>query len=534
MKSFRSELKSLTAVVQRFDPDHLRLKSNSLQHLTKMALPISVDLVVYYEALLFLCAYPSHPKDLVAIEKEFRRIARKLRSDQEKASTLFEGTGLPFMPTITKFSHDCLRWLLEHPDLDVNLHSLESSSSVTLNEVLSTTLPSLERSETTAGLNAYELMEALQIPEKKRLRFLVDQLSRLDDSPLVKDLLLDHLELFVRITPKKIAFSKAYNRLPVNEVFVHREILKQFSPREILDSPISTYTHLEEDERAKAIQVVRNAMALTARETDPTTYLKEESFQLYLLERGITVAIYEMIPERQLPLETYIGYTAFKNGYPTAYGGAWVFGYRAQFGINIFESFRGGESSFILTQLLRLYRQVFSIQYFEIEPYQFGLDNPEGIKSGAFWFYYKIGFRPIDQHLNALAKREWEKLNAKKGNRTSHTVLEKLTGSNIELVLANTPSPRVADIASQVTRLIHRKYNDNRLLAERKSVENFLKKVGAPTEFSKHEKKFLKDISLWAESMQVQDPASLELMNEMVRYKSVDMHQYQNILRKFF
>lgn len=96
--------------------------------------------------------------------------------------------------------------------------------------------------------------------------------------------------------------------------------------------------------------------------------MDERSFSLYELERGVTVAIYGMIPERQLPLESYVGFTLFKNGLPAAYGGAWIFGEYANFGINIFESFRGGESGYMMCQLLRVYKQVFNISFLKSKP----------------------------------------------------------------------------------------------------------------------------------------------------------------------
>ncbi|MBK9983286.1 MAG: hypothetical protein IPP15_12935 [Saprospiraceae bacterium] len=69
---------------------------------------------------------------------------------------------------------------------------------------------------------------------------------------------------------------------------------------------------------------------------------------------------------------------------------------KSEFWNKIFSNpFRNGESAFILAQLLRVYKHVFKLSYFEVEPYQFGLDNPEGIASGAFWFYYRFGFRPL-------------------------------------------------------------------------------------------------------------------------------------------
>lgn len=155
-------------------------------------------------------------------------------------------------------------------------------------------------------------------------------------------------------------------------------------------------------------------MALTDRETDPITYMDTNQVWLYEMNRGISIAIYGMYPDRQLPLQSYIGYTLFKNGIPAAYGGAWLFGKRADFGINIFEPFRGGESGYIMCELLRLYRSVFNISYFEVEPYQYGLDNPDGIATGAFWFYYRFGFRPLSKELAKIAAAEYSKISTDK------------------------------------------------------------------------------------------------------------------------
>ena len=94
-----------------------------------------------------------------------------------------------------------------------------------------------------------------------------------------------------------------------------------------------------------------------------------------------------------------------KHGFPAAYGGSWILGRRANFGMNIFEPYRGGESGMMMCQVLRAYRQAFRADYFEVDAHQFGLDNPDGIASGAFWFYHRHGFRPTDADLAALALR---------------------------------------------------------------------------------------------------------------------------------
>lgn len=105
-------------------------------------------------------------------------------------------------------------------------------------------------------------------------------------------------------------------------------------------------------------------------------------------------------------MESYIGYLVLKNNIPVSYGGGWIFGERCQFGINILQSFRGGESGLIICEILRVYHQHFGVTRFVVKPYQFGLHNPEAIKTGAFWFYYKLGFRPENEQLKEQALQE--------------------------------------------------------------------------------------------------------------------------------
>lgn len=94
----------------------------------------------------------------------------------------------------------------------------------------------------------------------------------------------------------------------------------------------------------------------------------------------------------------------FKNGLPIAYGGSWIWADQAKFGLNILEPYRGGESGYVMCQLLRVYQQVFGLKMIEVDAYQFGLDNPDGIRSGAYWFYYRYGFRSMTEALCLLAE----------------------------------------------------------------------------------------------------------------------------------
>src|SRR6185295_2921466 len=66
---------------------------------------------------------------------------------------------------------------------------------------------------------------------------------------------------------------------------------------------------------------------------------------------------------------------------------------------------------------------------FSLDPYQIGHENEEGIQSGAFWFYRKLGFRPTTEDVLQLTLKEEEKLRTRKGYRTPASTLRKLAAS---------------------------------------------------------------------------------------------------------
>lgn len=531
--SFRNQVKALQDCLNSFDPASNATRSTCLKNLATLPFPIHHDLIQYFDALLFILAYPADEAQRSLAEKEMQRISTFLKSKVKAQHTSLVNSGLPFTPTITRFSHDKVRWLLAHPHCRITLNDFVNPSH-TLNDVLKLTLPSIEHSETTAGLENIDLMDSLLIPPGKRLQFLINELARFDDMPYVKDHLFDRLQTVVCVTPTDKALSKAFNRLPVTETYIHHDLLRKIDSSAILNMVVSAPVHLDESARAVAVRVVKNAMLLTGRETDPSTYMDENSFRLYQLDRGISIAIYGMIPSRQMPLESYVGYTAFKNGYPVAYGGAWIFGSRANFGINIFKPYRNGESAIVMAQLLRLYRQVFDIRYFEVEAYQFGLDNPEGIASGAFWFYYRFGFRPLDKQLKAIALKEEQKIKARKGYRTSVKVLVTLTGSNMGLSLGRKIAPNVQDVLVKVTKMISQHFGGDRLRAENECRMKFLGNTGINAPASKEENLVLTEVALWAAAMHIKQQDKLDILTEMIMAKPKDVYSYQSLLLQFY
>jgi hypothetical protein len=64
-----------------------------------------------------------------------------------------------------------------------------------------------------------------------------------------------------------------------------------------------------------------------------------------------------------------------------------------------------------------------------------GHDNPEGLKSGAWWFYYKLGFRPMDPKVKRLLRTELARVRRNPAHRSSQATLNRLSSKNMFLFL---------------------------------------------------------------------------------------------------
>jgi hypothetical protein len=537
---FVRNLQLLKQLAAGMDAVSNQKKKDLLQSLDKMTLPPGKYLPAYHDTLLFVCAYAGNAVLLRLAENELRRITLHLKKNYPALKkSLPENSGLPFTETLTSFSPDSLGWLINQKEFTLHFDSFHNPK-LTLNEVLNITLPALLKAETTAGLVPEDLLEVLGLKPGQYMEFINGQLETLKNYPQAKDLLSDGLNLFVKVSPKNKLFSRTYNRIPLQAVYYQQEMLKRFDHIQLMNEPLPHKPVLPESVLGKngkeqLAKVIKYAMSLTEREIDPATYLQEDSIRYIVLERGLTMAIYGMKPQRQLPLETYMGFTIFKNGLPVSYGGMWVFGTRCKVGFNVFEPYRGGESGYLLCQLLRVYKQLFQINYFEVEPFQFGADNEDAIASGAFWFYYRFGFRPVDVDILKQAEKEKEKIKSRNNYRSNAKTLIGFTVCNIALKLGKNIPMDVIQISTKVLKSIKKDWKNNYGYARKMAVESFCRQVLLNSNnLSSDETKILEDTALWANALQITDKRKLALMKEMVFTSVRDIYTYQHLLRKFF
>lgn len=533
MGTFKSALDLLKTVYHQFDEQGNARKLSLLREISGMKLPLNRALPVYYTLLLFMCAHPADNELLQLAEAELKRLSATLKNAGRITQKQFVNSGLPHTDVVSTFSQDLLKWMLNNGSYNLGIDSFASGKE-TLNNVLQFTLPALEKEITTYDLPAAKLLERLKIKKENRLAFLLSETDKLEQQPYIKDHFFNSLGVYVKVQPAGRQLSKAYNRIDPGTVYYQRDILKKFDALQLFNTKLPVPENLSEQALAALDTCVKNALIILQRETDPVTYIDKNSIRLYRLERGISIALYGMRPERQLPLESYVGYTLFKNGFPAAYGGGWVFGRRSLFGINIFEAMRGGESGYMMCQLLRVYRQAFGVDHFEVEPYQYGKGNPEGIQSGAFWFYYRFGFRPADRQLNALAESEAQQIAAVKGYRSSQETLRKFTQSNLVLSFKTGTPLSLTDIREKVSTMIANGYKGNRIEAEKACIKSFLKKAGSTGTLNSDQRKVLTDVALVAEAMKITAAPKLKLLKEIIFLKPVDLYAYQKALVKIF
>ena len=107
-------------------------------------------------------------------------------------------------------------------------------------------------------------------------------------------------------------------------------------------------------------------------------------------------------------------------------------------GFNLYYTFRDGETAWLYARILRLMNQLLGVTVFSIDPYQVGHENEEGIESGAFWFYRKLGFRPVRPELMKLTLSEERRLAADPRRRTSPRTLRKLASGHMLFEMADT------------------------------------------------------------------------------------------------
>jgi hypothetical protein len=179
------------------------------------------------------------------------------------------------------------------------------------------------------------------------------------------------------------------------------------------------------------MDLIREVMLVRYRELYGTTLGDPRSVVRADVGRGATIYLWNLPPDRRLPLRAYVAGLTLKNGVPINYIEAIGLCEWMEVGFNTFYTFRGGEAGWIYAQVLRCLCHLMGTTCVSVYPYQLGHDNDEAIESGAFWFYRKLGFRPGRAELQRLAEGEERKIAADPKYRTPARTLKRLAAGHV-------------------------------------------------------------------------------------------------------
>ena len=394
------------------------------------------DVLRLHEVLRFLRAYPDNKELLERVEQMLDAFARRLdlrRHRKALADSGIAGTVINF-----SFFWFTARWLARRwaDRLSIDWASFEEKKK--LEDILHLLLPYCETPALDElSFSPREWIKRLKGPGETDAAFLIRRFAALRADSFGRETIYEQLEIPIRLAPGPDTPSRTHARYSASAVVFQRRPPARARPdlrREIQRPPLAVRS-VPPREGEKLIDLAREAMVTRGRDLDVFEHGDKNNVRLVDCGQGLQFACIGAVPERRLLLEAVYGFLTLKNGVPTGYVLASALFRSSEVAYNVFETFRGGESAFIYGRFLAALRHLFGTDTFTIDPYQLGYDNTEGLKSGAWWFYYKLGFRPLDPDVRGVLRRELKRMKRNSRHRSSLATLRKLVAANVFLYL---------------------------------------------------------------------------------------------------
>ncbi len=398
------------------------------------------ELIRAHERLLFLRAYPRNPAMLRRTEKllaSFQKRVERLRRSGADLSPLEEpevsgiaGTGFSAI-----FSYEVVRRLLEIEPGRIKADWERYDVTDRLAGLWRRLFPLVEEDTMVEAHVPYlEWLGRAAGGLDNALAWLVSCLEELPVSSKDRAELYASLELPVRWELGDSMAARTAIARPSRQIFYHKGPLIRRGEvsieRELASGPI-TVERVDAESGPAFLNMALATSAARYRELRGFTFGDPNSVLHAGAGRGVEIFLCGVPSGQRLPLRAYHAAMIFKNGVPVGYFETLSLFERMEVGFNLYYTFREGETAWIFARVLHLFQQILGTASFSIEPYQIGLDNEEAIESGAFWFYRKLGFRPVLPAVSELLRREESRLLQKPGYRSSAGTLRRLAAGHL-------------------------------------------------------------------------------------------------------
>jgi len=405
-----------------------------LEAVRRLRLPDTASLIRLHETLLFLRAYPRSPNvaklaDEILFSFADRVAALETRGEDLSALAEPEVSGIAGTSFSAVFSYEVAQRLakLDPRALEIDWEGCENAS---FGAVMSRFLPLLAEDWPVEANVPNGVWLRTAVPGKERgLSWLLKRFDSLPMAAREQARLYDSLQLPLVWNLRNSRAARSRMRLPGATVFCHAAPLLRRSDISLsteLEGPPLTLTKLSLVGARRILDMILGTSAIRYRELYGFTHPDTRRVFRADIGRGVQIFVFGVPPEWRLPLRAYHSALFFKNGVPIGYVEVLSLFERAEVGFNLYYTFREGESAWLYAQVLRLFRGLLGVSCFSVDPYQLGHHNQEAIDSGAFWFYRKLGFRPVEPGLKRLLEREEGRIGMRSGYRTPPRTLKRL------------------------------------------------------------------------------------------------------------
>jgi len=439
-QNFRQRLQGLERCRYLYGKGFAAEVEKLLRTFRNVNFPDAESLVRFHDLLLFLRAFPQSANVVKMTESLLAGIGRQVAELRKRGTglELFDDeqfSGVANTVIRDSFTYEVALWLAkQHPEQISVAWDLDEQG-----RQMSVSLPWLvpllgDDCLVEADTPYLDWLAAAAGGADRILFWLLERIEHLPLSALQKTAWYDALRIEVQWELGESAASRTHARRNPPAMYYHRQPLirrNQVSLAGELSSAALPVHKLSRKNGEDALDMVRDAITVRYRELWGTTRGDPENVVAADAGRGVQILLWGLPPERRLPLRAYHAGMTWKNGVPINYiEGISLFEWM-EVGFNTFYTYREGETAWIYSKVLHLLHQVAGVTCFSVYPYQLGHENEEAIKSGAFWFYRKLGFRPGRPELLALTEREEAKMARDPAHRTSAATLRKLAAGHV-------------------------------------------------------------------------------------------------------
>ena len=425
-------LRRLERIKDDYSPEATGRKLGWLRELDRRRLSKAKEVYRLHEVLSFLHAYPDDRQVRARVEQMLKHFSK--RSDLHRFAATLADTGIEGTPINYSFYWATALWLeTKWPGcLSIDWKMFKNGDE--LWGVLYPLLPfaeSLALDE--ANLKPRELLEWLKHPNETDAGFLVRRVSKSLGDDSTRETVYEDLDVPCKLSPGPGTPARTPARYKPSPVVFQSGPLDRSRPDLKKESllPPQTERPVSPREGRKLIEMARKTMVTRSRDLYVFQNGDENDVRLIDFGDGLQFAAIGLRPEYRLMLDSVYGFLTLKNGIPIGYVLTRSYFNSSEVAYNVFETFRGGESARIYGRVLAMTRHLFGADAFTVDPYQMGHKNVEGLKSGAWWFYYKLGFRPLDPEVKRLLRAELARMRRNPRHRSSQATLNRLSSRNM-------------------------------------------------------------------------------------------------------